>query len=390
MGEMVSEVDSWDELGVDVNRIRCETFGMSTIPIHREEITPEWLERMLASAGTCDISSLRFELMNGNNPLLSQLFRVRVEYSKRTSEHPDVVIVKIPPYDEAVRIKEAGYGPYVAELGSYRLLESYYGSSIARMYGAEEDHNERTACFVFEDLGVLPAGQKYAKVDIGIARSALEFMATFHARFWGDDVLGETEWVKDDDWAFLYNQDPADSAVGWSVIKDDERFDKIGGLVVAGEYLGAGLVKLRDAMRSRPLTLTHNDFHQGNILLRPTADGTQPVIIDWQMPAYSGGTNDLAKFMMTAVPFEILAEHESELVAHYVDRMIAGGVSGYSFDECWRDYRRAQVGTFGNYAISCYETSPDGGLIESSGDSTHAVIKALTLADPAELKEFLP
>jgi hypothetical protein len=114
------------------------------------------------------------------------------------------------------------------------------------------------------------------------------------------------------------------------------------------------------------------------------------VIIDWQMPAYAGGTNDLAKFLMTAVPFEILAEYEQTLVAHYVEMLTAKGVSGYSYDECWRDYRRAQVATFANYAISCYETSPDGGLIESSGDSTHAVIKALTLADPDEMREILP
>jgi hypothetical protein len=93
---------------------------------------------------------------------------------------------------------------------------------------------------------------------------------------------------------------------------------------------------------------------------------------------------------MTAVPFEILSEEESNLVAYYVDNLKANGVTDYSFDECWRDYRRAQIATFGNYAISCYETGPDGGLIESSGDSTHAVIKALTLADPDELRSFLP
>jgi hypothetical protein len=363
---------------------------MSIIPIRREEITPEWLEKMLVSAGECTISSLHFEEMTGNNPLLSQLFRVRIDYSERSGEHPESVIVKIPPFDRTVRIKEAGYGPYAAELGSYRLLESYYGGPIARMYGADEDHTERTACFVFEDLGSLPDGQKYAEVDLEIARSSLDFMATFHARFWHDEMLGGSSWIRDDDWAFLFNQDPLDSINGWDVIKNDDRFEKTGGLVTAGAYLGASLTGLRDVMRSRPRTLTHNDFHQGNVLLRDTPDGHQPVIIDWQMPAFSGGTNDLAKFMMTAVPFDILTKHESALVAHYADMLKANDVADYSFDECWRDYRRAQVATFANYAIGCYERSPDGGLIESSGDSTHAVIKALTLADPVELKSFLP
>lgn len=370
--------------------VTCETLAMSTIPIRRDEITPQWLEAQLASVGDCKIVNLEFEEMTGFNPQLSQLFRVRIGYGDRLPEHPDVVIVKIPPVDDEIRIREAKLGPYEGELGCYRLLEPFYGASVARMYGAEEDPAERTACFVFEDIGALPQGQKYARVNLDVAKSTLQFMAQYHGLFWEDARIGDATWTRDGDWAFLFNQDPADSAIGWQVIVNDGRFDISGGLVVAGEYLGAGMDKLRPVLNERPNTLTHNDFHQGNVLLRQTEDGQRPVIIDWQLPAYSGGTNDLAKFLMTAVPFDILAKHEMALVEHYVECLRSEGVKNYSYERCWRDYRRAQVATFGNYAITCYETSPDGGLIESSGDSTHAVIKALTLADPVELASFLP
>ena len=390
MGEIVPERSAWNTPAVDVNRIRCETAAMSTIPIRREQITAEWLSSMLSSVGDCQIAALEFEEMTGHNPDLSQLFRVSIEYSEREAAHPDVVIVKIPPTDEVVRLREAAYGPYASELGSYRLLEDFQGGSIARMYGADEDLSENTACFVFEDLGVLPAGQKYAVVDLEIAMATLDLMAAFHDRFWEDESLGSADWIRSADWSFLFNQDPLDSALGWQVIVADDRFEKSGGLVIVGEYLGARLNDLQKAMTSRPNTLTHNDFHQGNVLLRQTPAGVQPVLIDWQMPAFAGATNDLAKFMMTAVPFEILAEQEHALVSHYFEQLNANGGRSYSFDECWRDYRRAQVATFANYANSCYETSPDGGLIESSGDSTHAVIKALTLTDPAEMREILP
>lgn len=362
---------------------------MSIIPVRREEITPEWLGAQLGSVGECVIANLDLEEMTGHNPDLSQLFRVRIDYSHSSSAHPDVVIVKIPPEDEMVRLREAPY-PFVGELASYRLLESFQGGSIATMYGAEEDRSEGTACFVFEDLGVLPAGRKYAEIDLSVAKSTLEFMAEYHSKFWNDDNLGRASWIRSADWSVILDQDPLEAATGWQVIKADDRFEKTGGLVTAGEYLGEKLDDLRDAMRSRPNTLTHNDFHQGNVLLRQAPGGPIPVIIDWQMPAFAGGTNDLAKFLMTAVPFEILAEQESNLVAHYVDSLVVRGVRNYSFDEVWQDYRRAQVATFGNYAIGCFETTADGSLIESSGDSTHAVIKALTLADPDELGEILP
>jgi aminoglycoside phosphotransferase (APT) family kinase protein len=163
---------------------------------------------------------------------------------------------------------------------------------------------------------------------------------------------------------------------------------------MAGEYLGPRLFDLMNAMGSRPNTLTHNDLHLGNLLLRGRGINLIPVIIDWQLTAYAGATNDLAKFMMTTVPFEMLAEYELALVKHYVQRLQAMEVVDYSFDECLRDYRRAQVMVFGNYAIGSAERSSDRRLTcptgESIGDSTRRVVEALSLVDPYELSAVLP
>ena len=77
---------------------------MSSIPVWREEITQEWLSEQLGEPVECRISNLDLEEMTGHNPDLSQLFRARIGYSNRTSTHPDVVIVKIPPEDDGVRL----------------------------------------------------------------------------------------------------------------------------------------------------------------------------------------------------------------------------------------------------------------------------------------------
>ncbi|MDP6060519.1 MAG: phosphotransferase [Pirellulaceae bacterium] len=217
---------------------------------------------------------------------------------------------------------EAPY-PFIGEAGLLSpVVQSFHGGSIARMYGAQQDQNEQTACFVFEDLGTFPQGQKYAEIDLALAKSTLEFMAEYQAKFWLDDDLGNSNWIRNADWSVILDQDPMEAAVGWQVIEAADRLEKIGGLITAGEYLGERLDDLRNAMRSRPNSLTHNDFHQGNVLLRQATVRPMPVIFDWQMPACAGGTNDLAKFLMTAVPFEILAEQESNLVAFYVDSLV--------------------------------------------------------------------
>ena len=129
-----------DRVRVDGSLAGCETFGMSKIPVRREEITPEWLAVQLSGIGECEIARLDHEALTGHNPNLSQVFRTRIEYTVRTPEHPDVVIVKLPPVDDAVRLREAALGPYVGELGSYRLLESYYGGKQCVV--TKSDHAE--------------------------------------------------------------------------------------------------------------------------------------------------------------------------------------------------------------------------------------------------------
>lgn len=363
---------------------------MSKIPIKREEITADWLSSMLSLCGHCVISDYEFEEITGNNSEISQLFRLWLNYQQRSEAHPDVVIVKMPPEDDITRLREASYGPYVGELGAYRLLESFHGSNIARLYGAMEDTYERTACFVLEDIGELPLGHKYAKIDFGLAKVTLSFMAKFHGKFWNENSLGSAPWIHDADWSFLFDQDPLDSLNGWQLIKNEDRFEMTEALFFAGEYLGPRLNDLKIALRTRPNTLTHNDLHQGNVMFRYEASGPVPVVIYWQLPAFAGATNDLAKFLMTAVPLEILAEREEELVKHYLLQLHDQGVSEYGFDECWRDYRRAQVATFANYVLNCSEISDQEDFIQSLGYSTYAVIKALSMVDSQELIEILP
>ena len=113
---MVTEARSDAGAWVDEQLSRCDTFGMSKIPVRREEITPEWLGAQLLGVGECVIASLDLEEMTGHNPDLSQLFRARIGYSNRTPAHPDVVIVKIPPEDDGVRLREAPY-PFIGEAG---------------------------------------------------------------------------------------------------------------------------------------------------------------------------------------------------------------------------------------------------------------------------------
>ena len=363
---------------------------MSNIPIKKEDISVGWLTDRLSNLGYCRIDKLQLEVMTGHNPHLSQLFRVRIEYIVRTADHPDVVVLKIPPENDTIRLREAALGPYDSEAGCYQLLEEFQGFRLPRMYSLTQDKDESTACFVLEDLGPLRAGRKYAEFGLREIFQVLEFIAAYQAIFWLDESLSQRHWIHDSGWSYLFNQNPMESALGWQAINQDAQIEKTEGLILAGEFLSSRLTDLMKVMNDRPNTLTHNDLHHGNILLRKSDGLFEPVLIDWQLAAYAGGTNDLAKFLMTSVPFNILRQREKNLVRYFVDCLHGRGIIDYSFDECWKDYRRAQVMVLANYAISGVHRLPDGILEISKGDSTKAVIKAFEIVDPQELLEILP
>ena len=274
---------------------------MSNIPINKEDISVRWLTDRLSNFGYCSIDKLQIEVMTGHNPHLSQLFRIRIEYLERTTDHPDVVVLKIPPENDNIRLREAALGPYDSEAGCYRLLKEFQGFNLPRVYSLTQDSEESTACFIFEDIGAISKGCRYPGLGCPEILQVLEFIAAYQSRFWLDESLSHYDWIRDSTWSYLFNQNP-----------------------------------------------------------------------------------------MTSVPFYVLLQREKNLVRYFVDCLQGNGITDYSFDECWRDYRRAQVIVLANYAISGVRRSPNGKLGISKGDSTTAVIRAFEIADPQELVEILP
>jgi hypothetical protein len=75
-------------------------------------------------------------------------------------------------------------------------------------------------------------------------------------------------------------------------------------------------------------------------------------VLDWQGVTYACGTLDVAYFLGTS----LTTEGRRDLVAHYHAALVARGVTGYSADECWEDYRLLaihplQTGVFGLGAV---------------------------------------
>ena len=111
--------------------------------------------------------------------------------------------------------------------------------------------------------------------------------------------------------------------------------------VDAGERVVRTIDKLR-AYAPAALTPVHGDFRLDNMLFHPDPTAARPlVVVDWQTVQLGLGPSDVAYFLGNAFDAEVRRGCEEGLVRRYHDALLDQGVSGYSLEQCWDDYRRS-------------------------------------------------
>jgi hypothetical protein len=94
--------------------------------------------------------------------------------------------------------------------------------------------------------------------------------------------------------------------------------------------------------RKRALTLIHRDAHPWNFLYAfdPSQQG---YLIDWQSWRIGTATNDLAYLLAAFWEPKERREIEQSMMRLYYDTLVASGVSNYTWDEFWDDYRASII-----------------------------------------------
>jgi hypothetical protein len=83
---------------------------------------------------------------------------------------------------------------------------------------------------------------------------------------------------------------------------------------------------LIEAWYSEPLTLIHGDSHLANCFEYTTPDGPRMGLIDFQGLQWCQGIRDVQYHLINSLEPEVLAEHEGELIDHYLAELGAHGI----------------------------------------------------------------
>ena len=92
----------------------------------------------------------------------------------------------------------------------------------------------------------------------------------------------------------------------------------------------------------RALSIIHGDAHTWNFLFPRSGKGT-PYLIDWQTWHLDVGARDLAYLIALHWDSNTRRRLELPLLTFYHEQLQEAGVSNYSFDDLWLDYRQCVV-----------------------------------------------
>jgi hypothetical protein len=307
------------------------------LPRHPQDVTARWLSTALRAAGLdVEVGAVRRERLGEGVGLMSDLERLDVEYSR--GEGPRVLIYKRPADNDANRAVANTFDLYRREVVYYRDVAGRSSARTPIVWYADIDGDD--FALVLEDLSAYRLGDQLVGCTVDQARAGMSWLAQQHAAFW--------DRVDDPSLDFLPIVHPSYSseglmqgcAFGWGPMVAG--FGTIVPAHIANleERFLAALPRLFEWMATPPLTVIHGDFRMDNLFFGVEPDHAPLVAVDWQGALRGRAAQDLGYFLSGSLPVEIRRAHERELIEQWHGELCAAGVTGYTLDDAWLDYRR--------------------------------------------------
>ncbi len=321
--------------------------------VRPDAVDAQWLTETLRRAGVLSAARVTsFERSVCGTGQLADSYRFALTYDP-PGAGPATVVGKFSSDDPISRAWGQGSGQYRNEIRFYQELATRLECNVPTPIHAELAANETDFVLLMEDLGPARIVDQLDGCTVDEAALVIEQMAILHAGSWHDAALAETEWLKV-------------NIAAWRTVTDEfaaalaavpESFAE---LVSEADLAQASRLMAHQAtwkrIMSEPRCLWHNDLRADNVMFDAQGGDIPAALVDWQGATYACGTLDLAYFVGTSLTTELRRAHERDLVADYHAGLVAHGVSGYTLEDCWNDYRLLaihplQTGIFGIGAV---------------------------------------
>lgn len=343
-------------------------------PIERDDLASA--ERLSALTGT-KITEVVQEGMAGAGGLSGDMLRLRVTMETTDAETGEVsstqkTFVSKTSKPDATSARQLGLAReafFYVNLAD--RIRKDVGNVVAEVLAAYGDMSTGHKAMIMEDLtGAIQTGYFFgpgsphnwgkdlekltapAKDMTAEKMTSLAFQAAakFHALYWKDSKMLEHAWLRGSDWiqgkgeeAFNMAQKHAGSL--WEKTKgkiadgtDTVKWDANLVACLDASFAKVSFADFQTRVQSTPWTLVHGDFHPANMMFDPVAN--RLILLDWEVIGFGNGPQDLAQYVISHMAPSVRKACEEGLVRDYYATLTAGGVTGYTWEECWSDYKR--------------------------------------------------
>ncbi|MDT5255140.1 MAG: hypothetical protein QOD10_220 [Mycobacterium sp.] len=312
------------------------TLADMRVPSAIDEVTTRWLSDALcansAAPKSLAVKTIRVEQIAQDTGFSSLLYRLHLTGDPGV---PSTVIVKLPAQSEARGAMDL-LGGYRRELAFYRYVAGTAPIATPHVYAAGMIEDSADFVLVLEDLRDWDNADHLAGLSMGRARLCIEQLAAMHA--WSVTVA-EANTLE----AFPSLDTPIARQIllpvfetGWRVYRDKSTVAVPAVVARYAERFVEVAPKAMAALTERPMLL-HGDIRADNMFF----DGDSLKIVDFQFASRGVGVADIGYLVSQGLPTEVRRGHDEELVREYIARVAENGVTDYSFDEAWRQYRFA-------------------------------------------------
>jgi aminoglycoside/choline kinase family phosphotransferase len=315
---------------------------MSHIPTP-DSVTPEWITEQLQANGI-DAEVESFTRKRIGTGQIGMCFRYGLTYKGSADNAPSSLVGKFPSDDPSSRATGVQLKNFIKEVRFYQELRSTLSIATPKCYYADIIDEGPDFMLLLEDLAPGEQGDQLKGCDAKTAEAAILQLVGLHGPSWNKQELVGVDWLG------VPDQTAADMVSGLyqSVLPgflnrygdalNQEQQDIISAFGTSQ--------KIKQTELTSPFSLVHIDYRLDNLLIKQTAHGIQATAVDWQSITLGNPMTDVAYFIGAGILKDERRAQEQSLVQKYHDALVASGVTGYDFDACWHDYRKASFAGF--------------------------------------------
>jgi aminoglycoside phosphotransferase (APT) family kinase protein len=312
-----------------------------------EDISARWMNDVLRGAFVLRWATVRavdVRAIGQGVGFLSGRARVTIRYDQPEEGAPASVVVKLPASVKAGADFAKSTRAYEREIRFYREVAPLTPIRVPRMFATIMEPASDAFVLVMEDLKGLTVGDQVAGMSRDQVLAAVETVAPLHARWWNRDRQQALPWVPPVERQLaMLSLTPQTIRTAWPQFLENFGDSLPPGGRALGERIIRNLEGILAAFMKGPRTLVHFDYRADNLFVDDQNPAAPIVVVDWQLAMWGSGAYDVARLTGGSIPAVQRRGHHEETVACWHRGLVAGGVTGYSREQAWHDYRLSAI-----------------------------------------------